>query len=164
MKKLTIEIQNLSPLVLSSGSGVGTIIDSDIEWDKNDLPYFPAKRLKGLLRESAIEAKEMFDSSGLSKTFDISNVEKIFGGNDEESKLKIYNLYLKNIDGISKGLSHFKAKYKDIFTSEKIKNAITQIRQQTAIDDSGIAKDNSLRTLRALNPGFSFRGGDNPCV
>jgi len=160
MKILRIEIKNLSPLVLSSGSGVGTLIDTDIEWDYNELPVFSGRRLKGLLKESAMEVQEFFEQSKLNKSFEISKVGDLFGvqGGYKESKLKFYNLSLKDISNISDYLEYLKNEYKNIFNVEIIKNSITQIRQQTAIDENGIEKKGSLRTIRALNPNFTFSG------
>ena len=53
MLRLQIDVDTF--LMLGSGAGRGSYIDSDIIVDEEGLPIFPARRLKGLLRESALE-------------------------------------------------------------------------------------------------------------
>ena len=159
MKTLKIKITNTSPLMLSSGDGEGTLIDSDVVWDNMGLPYFPARRLRGLLRESALESIEMMEMSGLINKISVSGVDSLFGKPGEEGKIRIYDLFLESYEAIQDWMGWLQKEGKnDFFSSEKIKNAITQIRQQTAINREGIALDNSLRTSRALNKGFTFSG------
>jgi CRISPR/Cas system CMR subunit Cmr4 (Cas7 group RAMP superfamily) len=60
MKTYTLKLTLLSPCLIGSGEGFGAVIDSDIVFDEFGIPYIPAKRIKGCLRDSAIEVCEMF--------------------------------------------------------------------------------------------------------
>ncbi len=157
MKEYTIKIEIESPTLLGSGEGWGSIIDSDIAFDKLGLPYFPAKRLKGLLRESAQEVIEMFKEAGI----DISlNVDDLFGkpGQKESTPVFFPNLYLSEYEEIKKWLNWTLNKYGNVLSSELIIETLTETKQQTAIDEKGIAKPHSLRTVRVLKPGLTFEG------
>ena len=63
MSELDLNIELLSDTLVGSGEGWGVTIDSDIVFDKYGLPYIPAKRIKGCLRESALEVLEMFEQA-----------------------------------------------------------------------------------------------------
>ena len=54
----TLYIKALSPLHLGSGQA-DVNVDAEVIHDDAGLPYFPAKRFKGLLYESALEVAEM---------------------------------------------------------------------------------------------------------
>ena len=58
-KKGKICIQLISDLVPGSGQGWANIIDSDIVYDQYGFPYIPARRIKGLIKESALELEEL---------------------------------------------------------------------------------------------------------
>ena len=68
-------IEAVSPIHLGSGAA-DVNLDADIIHDEFGLPYFPAKRFKGLLYESAVELEEMFELAGM--PLDETLVEDIF--------------------------------------------------------------------------------------
>ncbi len=157
MKAYKIKIKIESPTLLGSGEGWGSIIDTDIAFDNFGLPYFPAKRLKGLLRESAQEVIEMFKGAGINTPL---NIDDLFGepGQQESTPVSFSNLYLSECTEIKNWLSWALNKYNYILSKEVITEALAEIRQQTEIDEKGIAKPHSLRTIRVLRPGYSFEG------
>ena len=59
--EIEVKIEVLSPIHLSSGQA-NVNVDAEVMHEANGLPYFPAKRFKGLLYESALEVTEMFES------------------------------------------------------------------------------------------------------
>jgi CRISPR-associated protein Csx10 len=146
--------------MLSSGIGSGPIIDSDIVWDEYGLPIFPGRRLKGLLRESAGEVIDAFNLSRIDSKFPISEIADLFGNKNVEGRINVCDLFLDGYDEILKWLRWLQQneRTKSIFSTNRIKNTISQIRQQTAVDEKGIVLGNSLRTQRVLNKGFKFIG------
>ena len=52
------KIELLSDLCTSAGDGQASIVDTEVCFDDFGLPFIPAKRLKGLLKESLIEVLE----------------------------------------------------------------------------------------------------------
>ena len=49
--KLTIKL--LSDSCTCSGETYNSMVDMDVVYDENGLPYIPAKRIKGCIREAA---------------------------------------------------------------------------------------------------------------
>lgn len=58
-KSMKIKIKLLSDLCTASGETHNSLIDLDVVYDKYGLPYIPAKRLKGCIREAALEMQEL---------------------------------------------------------------------------------------------------------
>ena len=50
--KLTIKL--LSDLCTYSGDTYNSVVDTDVVYDENGIPYIPAKRIKGCIREAAL--------------------------------------------------------------------------------------------------------------
>lgn len=139
-------------LLTSSGEG-GVLIDSDVVFHTSGFPFIPAKRVKGMLRESMEEVMEI-------KGEDESTIEllvnSLFGESGKqtyEGKLLFSNLFIQGWDQICKGLAKFP---QPAFQPDFIKTYFTTEIQQTAIGKNGIAKDKSLRNYRVINPGYSF--------
>lgn len=94
MKSLQVEVKLLSPLQLGSGKA-DVILDSEAVHDRYGLPYFPSKRFKGLLYESAIEMAEISNGSWFSK----EEVDALFGhGNSDMVAMRIDNLTLNDYE------------------------------------------------------------------
>ena len=157
MKKMKIEIELLSPLQLSSGRE-DIIHDSDAVHDSYGVPYFPGKRLKGLLYESALELVEM------GAKFNKRDIDILFG-NIGETKIRIDNFYLKgrteaeDAEKIRSSWSYLENKYPEIFNTENVWQSYTEVRHQTKIDEAtGTAEDKSLRNMRVVQKGLVFVG------
>ena len=56
---MKIELSLLSDAISGSGTGIASIVDQDITYDQFGIPYIPAKRIRGILRESATELFEL---------------------------------------------------------------------------------------------------------
>ena len=152
MKKMKIEIELLSPLQLSSGRE-DIIHDSDAVHDSYGVPYFPGKRLKGLLYESALELVEM------GAKFNKRDIDILFG-NIGETRIRIDNFYLKSrteaedAEKIRSSWSYLENKYPEIFNTENVWQSYTEVRHQTKIDEAtGTAEDKSLRDMRVVQKG-----------
>lgn len=157
MKKMTIKIELLSPLQLSSGRE-DIIHDSDAVHDSYGVPYFPGKRLKGLLYESALELVEM------GAKFNKRDIDILFG-NIGETRIRIDNFYLKgsteaeDAEKIHSSWSYLENKYPEIFNTENVWQSYTEVRHQTKIDEAtGTAEDESLRNMRVVQKGQAFVG------
>lgn len=171
MKRYKIELTLNSPTLIGSGEGSGTFIDSDIVFDELGFPYIPSKRLKGCLRDSAIEICEMFQMAGILSFINLTSdntenkfklVTSVFGSKGQKEPASVFfsNLTLKDYDEKNKAwLRYLYIKFGQIINREAIISTFTEIRQQTAIDkDKGIAKEHSLRTIRVAKKGLVFTG------
>jgi CRISPR/Cas system CSM-associated protein Csm3 (group 7 of RAMP superfamily) len=167
MKTYTLKLTLLSPCLIGSGEGFGAVIDSDIVFDEFGIPYIPAKRIKGCLRDSAIEVCEMFELANINLfplTYDGSDnkytiVSQIFGKPGDEKPAPVYfsNLTIEGYEKIVQWIRYLMKKYPNIITRESIINQYTELRQQTAIEETGTAKEHSLRTIRVAKKEISFK-------
>lgn len=150
--KYEILIELRSDLCASSGDSFGSLIDRDICYDTNGIPYIPAKRIKGILRE---EAEEYCNWREDSKKY----INGIFGveGSKNSGKLKIDNAYVNNYEKIVDEIKQIPENYEKYLNLQRILEIYTYTRYQTAIDEeTGGGKDNSLRSTRIVKKGIKF--------
>lgn len=164
-KKYTVIIEVKSPLHLGAGEG-DVNSDAEVVHEACGLPYFPAKRFRGLLYESALEVAEMAERCGahfLKKEL----VNRLFGrteGGDMTLVISNFYLFLKenqSDDGWEKlkaDLERVERCFGDV-TAQDVLEEYTSLRVQTSIDkETGTTKDGSLRNMRCVNRGISFTG------
>ncbi|MHB1645392.1 MAG: RAMP superfamily CRISPR-associated protein [bacterium] len=147
-----IAIRLKSDALIGSGEGFGSIIDTDVVFDDLGLPYIPAKRVKGIMLESAQELNEMLNIFNKSV-----NIDNIFGKKGEKEGLVYFsNFYLENYANIREWLEYYCKKTK-IINKQSIIAQMTSLRYSTAIDSkTNLAKEGSLRTERIINSGKIF--------
>src|SRR5450759_1800908 len=97
MPRIDLNIELLSDTLVGSGEGWGATIDSDIVFDKYGLPYIPAKRIKGCLRESAVEVLEMFEKAKI-RFVSQKEIDSLFGrvGQTVSGELSVSNAYIED--------------------------------------------------------------------
>ncbi|MGD2088563.1 MAG: RAMP superfamily CRISPR-associated protein [Candidatus Aminicenantes bacterium] len=150
---MILEMHLLSNTIPGSGEGLSGIIDIDISSDGYGIPYIPAKRIKGILRESALELNDL----GMLQY----SVDDIFGasGQQEGTDFKISDGYIADYHsyrGFLEYTAHDK-KLAPLFNKETILDEFTYLRSRTTIDNqTGTAKENTLRTSRVLKRGETF--------
>lgn len=147
MKKWQLRIETLSDLCVSDGNVYNSLVDTDICYDEYGFPYIPAKRIKGCLRECALELsdwgvaipmKELFGEAGF-----------------ESGNIRIGNAMLSNVS--EKREEIIQGNNTILFHPQNILNYYSYIRTQTSLDqETGVAKDTSLRTTRVANKGLTF--------
>ena len=159
MGNLILKLELLSDALIGSGEGWGANIDSDMVFDEFGLPYIPARRIKGILRESALEVAEMFKKSEINTVF-CMYIDTLFGkpGQDHPSPISFSNLYLADYQSNREWMDWIIKQHSNYFSREIVLNTFSSIRQQTSISDEGTAKENSLRTLRVLKKDNLFFG------
>lgn len=159
MNDYRIKVVTKSPTLLGSGEGWGSVVDADIVFDEVGLPFFPARRLKGLLRESAQEVLEMFETSGI-EYLKNSDLEMAFGkvGSINGGILTFNTLRIPDYERVYSWCKWAMAKYPGLISQEVIVNVQTETREHTAINPDGVAKDNSLRRMRAVRANTVFEG------
>lgn len=159
MATIDVTIKILSPIHLGSGQA-NVNIDADIVRDEFGFPYFPGKRFKGLLYESAVEVVEMFALSGLAAEKS-SPLEKIFHRQSNSGvRLVVPNFYIlpaAEYETFCAEWKYLQRHYPEIFTATDVLNAFTSLRYQTRLEN-GTASKMSLRNLRVLDAGTEFFG------
>lgn len=135
--KLKITLK--SDLCAGSGYSYAGVVDSDTSYDDCGLPYIPARRLKGCMREAA--------ESLLYGIYAEEQIESVFGrkGSESGSDLLIDNAYLEDYDGVREFL-----KKRGNIKTQEILDRFTRIIGQTMIEN-GVADKGSLRYTRVVN-------------
>ena len=147
MYKNQLKIELLSDLCVADGNGYNSSVDIEVCQDVYGLPYIPAKRLKGCLRERARELNDWGDAIPIKSLFGDEGYRR--------GVCSIRNAYLDNRDEylseISEGGDYA------LCHPQNILGNFTYIRNQTSIHyESGAALDKSLRTMRVIKKGLVF--------
>lgn len=146
--KLTIEL--LSDLCASDGGSYNSLIDTDVCHDEYGFPYIPAKRIKGCLRECAMELNDW------GKSIDINGLFGSPGAEINGSKIQMGNAY---IVGYEEKKDEVKENQRSpLYHPQLVLQQYTSLRSQTAISqETGVADPHSLRTIRVINKGLVFQ-------
>ena len=112
---------------ISSGISGGAILDNLVIKDENNLPFISGKTLKGLLREAA----EVLGYDEL--------VKRCFGNENNQGECYFSNAYLDE-------------ELQEEIISNNLQNELYKIITFTAIDDNGIARDDTLREIEFTIP------------
>lgn len=147
---MLLRMELLSDALPGSGEGLASIIDTDVCFDELGLPFVPGKRVKGILRESALE----LNSAG--RTIDGL---ALFGRPDqvEGSQFRLGNGYLEGYQEARQALLAARGDpaRSALLNAQSVIGCFTTIRSRTALEN-GVARDKSLRTMRVLNRGLIF--------
>src|SRR5690554_5596670 len=146
--KIKLKMELLSDAIPGSGNSLAGVIDREISYDKFGFPYIPAKRIKGILRESAEDLQLPQD-----------RIKEIFGyrGSDKGCPLIIDNGLLPKLDELKANLLCYnKEDKKKTIGKEDVLGFYSYTRAQTTIGDDGVAKEKSLRISRVLKKGLNF--------
>jgi len=142
----TITMELLSDALPGSGEGLAGIIDLDITHDERGLPYIPARRLKGLLLESA---RHLQDAGAIQR-----DPTTLFGkpGQQTGAPLHIGNGCVDGKNQYEALLNRFgAATAASPLSPTAVLNYFTYLRSRTSIDkDTGAAQEDTLRTVRVL--------------
>lgn len=159
MKFLKVAIEVLSPLHLGSAKA-DVVIDAEAIHDQYGMPYFPAKRLKGLLYESALEMAEFgAQLPEEEKWFTEDEVKKLFGAKYSfEAGFSMDNFTFNDYDVKCRDWCYLKTKYPNLFGREEVWQTYTKVRYSTALDENGIVVNSSLRNMRVVDKGCTFYG------
>jgi len=138
-----LEIHLLSDMCCGTGEGNGSSIDQLTAVDETGLPYIPAKRLKGLLRE---QAEFLVDYGNISR----DTLIKLFGGlNGREGTIRVDNAVIENYEQLLRVLP-------GIASAAEVTGVFCSAKAQTAINEAGIAKRGSLRITQVVNKNHKF--------
>lgn len=155
MSRFELRIELLSDMCVSDGGVYNSSIDIDICYDRQGFPYIPAKRIRGCLRECAIELRDW----GL--TMEEIPWEKMFGQADASEKRAAVRISDAHLDGFEEMQKLVRENDGHIvFHPQNILGHFTYIRTQTSIDqNTGAADKTSLRTMRVADKGLVFIAG-----
>lgn len=133
---MQLKITLQSDLCAGAGKHYSSIIDLDTNIDEYGLPYIPAKRLKGCLKEAA----------GL--FVDDEDIKAIFGvkGNNFGGSLSITDAKLENYEELVKDITE------NGIAHNEVTDLFCSVRSATSIDEqTHTVKDKTLRFVRVVN-------------
>jgi CRISPR/Cas system CSM-associated protein Csm3 (group 7 of RAMP superfamily) len=138
-KIINYKITFLSYWHCGSGLSSGADLSSLVIKDKDKLPFVPGKTIKGLLRE-AVEKIQFYEKLNF-------NLVEIFGIEADEKR---------GIDA-KQGCCFFtnaalRKDLREVIVIDKLQDFMYHSIAQTAIDDSGVTKKNSLREMQVTIP------------
>lgn len=154
MRMEYLKIVLKSDLCAGNGESVGNAIDNDVCMDDAGLPYIPARRIKGCLKQAAYDLEKMNYQPLASE----ANRKELFGdayGN--EGCIFIRDAVIQGAESIRKYLTgemkqsdnQISDEVKKMAHASKIANVFTYVRGQTRLQD-GVKVDNSLRFTRVV--------------
>ena len=133
---ITFVIEFFSNWHCGSGLAAGADVDALVIKNKDGLPYVPGRTLKGLLREATEDLYEDKNSKVI--------INEIFGISGEKEAHKTGCAFFDNA-----GFPEYEAK---VIVSNSYTKYLYQTFASTAIDENGIADDNSLRKIETVVP------------
>jgi len=159
MIDIDVKIELLSPLHLASGQA-DVNVDAEIIHNELGVPYFPGRRLKGLLYESALEVVEMMERSG--QTGWRGQLEELFhhNGDTVDVQLVVPDFHIAKAteyDRIEAAWRELETSYSDWLTPQDVLEQYTSVRYQTRLEN-GVAADTSLHNMRVLDEDTAFYG------
>lgn len=143
----TITITLKSDLCAGSGESTGVTVDSDLCIGSSGLPYIPARRLKGCLRQSA----EWLQTHGCSEAKQ-ANITALFGTNDGVTGcIRIGDARLPGANAMEAWLASdaVPAPLEWAAKPLNVGKLFTYVRGQTRLEN-GLAVDGSLRYTRVM--------------
>jgi hypothetical protein len=158
LKEYILKIELITDAVFGSGYSIPGFIDSDVLYDDSGFPYINGKTFKGKIAEAGYlfvnMSKNFKDCEELSRIMQ-NKAEKLFGvegGNNQDT--------LKFTDAeISKQARYYFRQHMKENGVDKLEvlEALTHIDTQTSIDyRTGVAKGESLRSMRVINRGLTL--------
>ncbi len=147
MMKGRLKIILKSDLCAGSGYSYAGIIDSDICYDEYGIPFIPARRLKGCLRDSYETILYSEDNSDYSIKPEIIFGSSGSGIKDRNKGIILHNAYIENYEKFVEALEKTKGEYA---TPQEILDRFSHVVGQTRMED-GVADTTSLRFTRVIN-------------
>lgn len=148
-KQGEIHITLYSDLCSGNGYSYYGTIDSEAEHDDFGLPFIPARRLKGCLRECA---RLLRDSGLWEESTDPLNYLFGVSGDDSTKGIRIENAYISGYEQIEVGLKLLQEnkEIKKYISPDEVLDLFSDVKAQTRMEN-GVADDNSLRFTRIIH-------------
>ncbi len=157
MEKYRLRLTLLSDATFGRGDGVAGLIDAEVQHDESGLPFMNGRTLKGLLGAECADI--LF---GLSQACKDQNAKWLMAGD------RLFGRSGAALEGgaiLRIGQACLPADLKqallcdiqnELYTAADVLDTLTALRRQTAMDEWGVPKENTLRTMRVILRGSVF--------
>lgn len=151
MNKYRIEVKFLTEAIFGSGYSLPGSVDLEIVHDEYGFPFMKARTFKGNFREAMEDIVKLIS---IKEYEDL--MENLLGReNDGLNQWKTIKFSDCMLSENIRNILAYKVKNREL-TEAEIKEALTDIRSFTSIDDDGSYKEGSLRTVRVVKKGLVF--------
>jgi len=134
-----------SDATFGRGDGVTGLVDTEVMYDELGLPYLGGRAIKGILVNECADILAAIPNDERKAKW-VQAAARLFGcpgsTSNEQSILSISNATLPE--------DLQQAVFQGQMTPAEILDTLTAIRQQTALEDSGVYKEHSLRNQRVV--------------
>jgi hypothetical protein len=153
-KTCSLSLTLLSDTAPGRGEGIAGLLDAEIDHDEYGLPFFHGRRIKGLL---SAQCAEILGALRLqNKLSDWANVaDQVFGRSGLNTETSA-NVVFGPATLPAPLRTELSKANRFAFSREDVLMALTSVRRQTKIEESGAAKDKSLRASRVVRRGLVF--------
>lgn len=152
MTNYKLEITLKSDTIFGRGDGLAGLVDIEIQYDSFGCPYFSGKTLKGILVEECAEIVNCF--SQIDEKWNTA-ANHLFGSPGSDHKDTILSIGNAQLPQDLRHAIRY-ALQENFLTQDEILSSLTSIRQQTAMDESGVPLEHSLRSSRAILKDTTF--------
>ena len=150
---MLIQMKLLTDTVFGNGNSIPGGEDIAVLCDDNGFPYYRGSTFKGIFRE---ELLRLLAWKGVDSSESEQIADRLLGkpgdADDFDGSAQFSDFIIP--DSVKKVVWEGTGK-----SGEKVKECLTHLRTFTAIDETGTAKEGSLRMARCVNKGLSFVGG-----
>jgi hypothetical protein len=150
MNQYALRIELKSDATFGRGDGVAGLVDAEVEHDENGLPFLRGRTLKGLLQEECANILFSLQHLGVSR-FDRS-ADRLFGkpGSDLDADAAMHVSDAVFPDELRRAIHFELHKANSTLQASDILDALTTVRRQTAMSETGAPKQESLRSIRVV--------------
>lgn len=149
MADYTLKIECISAVCPASGESWGGVVDNDVMYDDIGIPFIPAKRIKGLLLENAIDvcqAMQKVAKVDKKKCWTPEKLFDLFGldGNETSAPIIIDDAKIDEYKKKRPWLAWAQKNVYDLASPMQVLSLFTTIRAQTAIARDIVPDANQL--------------------
>lgn len=157
MTAYCLKIELLSDTTFGRGDGVAGLVDVEVQHDPAGLPYLDGRTLKGLLAAECDDIVFALEQApgGIGARWRAAH-ERLFGrsgdARNENGLLHVGPACLPQDlhDALAYEIDH------GALTRADVLDTLTDLRRQTAMDESGAPRQETLRTMRVILRGLTF--------
>lgn len=154
METYKLQLTLLSDATFGRGDGVAGLVDVEVEHDVYGLPYLRGRTLKGLLAEEC--ANILFGLQQAARWQQAA--QSLFGqpGSNLEDGAGLHVGDAALPAALRAAIAADLQADKPAYTPNDILESLTAIRNQTAMDETGVPEKGSLRAMRVILRGTVF--------
>lgn len=147
MTKYILKIKLESDAAFGRGDGVAGLVDAEVQHDENGFPFLSGRTIKGLLVQECADILASLSSGGSDWERAALSLFGRPGSSLDDNALMVTGNALLPGDLRQAIVSDIKERR---IRPGEVLDLFTAARNQTAMDENGVPRDNSLRRIRVI--------------